>query len=86
MLTGISANPVGSKSYSTSTQGGRIKCLLYFSATLHKNIELNINVFVLFSFSCFFSTACIMRRITLKQEFNMDISTLRRRHKTAVYM
>lgn len=81
MLTGTSAAPAGPKSNSSSIKGGGIKSFLYFQATLFKNIDLNMNAPLVAFF-----TVCIMRRITLKQECNMDLPTLRLRQSSCMYI
>lgn len=81
MLTGTSATPAGPKSDSSSIKGGGIKSFLYFQATLLKNIDVNMNAPLVAFF-----TVCIMRRITLKQECNMDLPTLRLRQSSWMYI
>lgn len=81
MLTGTLAAPAGPKPDSSSIKGGGIKCFLYFPATLLKNIDLNMNALLVAFF-----IVCIMRRIILKQEFNMDLSTLRLRQSSCTYI
>ena len=72
MLPGISASPASPKSSSSIKGGGIVFCIPV-------QFYLNMNAYFLF-------TVCIMRKGILKQEFNIDMSTLRLRQNSCIYI